>query len=63
VAVSSKIALARIQANRIAGAIIKSKGNNAFLGVNGSLNFGVRPDFDETVDGLVRKDSKLLLAP
>ncbi len=60
---SSKIALAYIQANRIAGAIIKSKGNNDFLGVNGSLHFGVRQDFDETIDGLARKDSKLLLAP
>jgi hypothetical protein len=43
---SSKITSAYIQANGIAGAriTIKSKGNNDFLGVNGSLHFGVRQD-------------------
>jgi hypothetical protein len=60
---TSKIASAYIQANRIAGAIIKSKGSNDFLGVNGSLHFGVRQGFDKTADGLARKDSKLRLAP
>ncbi len=61
---NSKVASAYIQAHRIAGKVIKAKGDNKFLGSDGSIHTGVRNDFRDTVDGaLVRKDQKYIDAP
>lgn len=60
---NSKIASGFVQAHRIAAEVIKSGGNNAFLGVGGTPHVGVRSDFDETCNGLTRKDKKVFSAP
>jgi hypothetical protein len=60
---NSKIASGFIQAHRIAAQVIKAGGDNKFLGVGGTPHVGVRKDFHQTDDGLVRKDSKTFAAP
>ncbi len=56
---NSKIASGYIQAHRIAAQVIKSGGNNKFLGVGGSIHAGVRKDFYPTKTGLLRRDKKV----
>ena len=58
-----KIASGYIQAHRIAAEVVKSRGDNKFLGVGGNIHSGVRKDFTETATGLVRKDKKIIKAP
>ena len=54
---SSKIANAFVLAGRIADKIIALKGSNEFLsGVKGSIAAGVRGDFVELDDGIMRQD-------
>ena len=60
---NSKIASGFVQAYRIAGEVIKHGGDNCFLGVGGTPHVGVRSDFDETANGLARKDNKVFKAP
>ena len=60
---SHKIANAFVQANRIARKVIKSGGDNKFIGNGGSISVGVREDFKATKTGNARKDGKLLNAP
>jgi hypothetical protein len=60
---NAKIASGFIQAHRIAAQVIKAGGSNKFLGVGGTPHVGVRKDFHQTNDGLVRKDSKIFAAP
>ena len=60
---SSKIAQAFIQAHRIAKQVIKSGGENEFLGVGGSISVDVRKDFKPTESGAARKDGKHIRAP
>ena len=60
---SCKIANAFVQANRIAKKVIKSGGDNKFIGNGGSISVDVRKDFKVTATGVARKDGKLLKAP
>ena len=61
---NSKIASAYIQAYRIAGKVIKEKGDNSFCGTTGDLHCGVREDFRERKEGgLIRNDGKHIAAP
>ena len=60
---SHKIAQAFIQAHRIAKKVIKSGGENKFLGVGGTISVGVRKDFKTTASGVARKDGKRIKAP
>ena len=60
---SCKIASGYVQAYRIAEKIIKVKGDNGFLGSNGTPHVGIRKDFHETEKGLSRKDGKVFGAP
>ena len=54
---SSKVANAFVLAGRVADKIIASKGSNEFLsGVKGSITSGVRGDFVELDDGIMRQD-------
>ena len=43
--------------------ICKVKGDNGFLGSNGTPHVGIRKDFHETEKGLSRKDGKVFGAP
>ena len=54
---------ASIQAHRIAKKVIKTGGENKFLGVGGSISVGVRKDFMATESGVARKDGKCIKAP
>ena len=60
-----KIASAYIQAYRIAGKVIKAKGNNNFIGSGGDgIHCHVNSDFKPTCDGgLARKDGKVIEPP
>jgi len=49
-----------IQARRIATKLIAAKGANDFLGAGGSIHVGVGCGFEETCDGLVRRDGKVV---
>ena len=61
---SSKIASGFIQAHRLAKRIIEHGGDNCFLsGGSGGISTGVRKDFDETSNGLTRKDAQILPSP
>ena len=56
---SSKIASGFIQAHRLARRIIEHGGDNCFLlGGSGGISTGVAKDFDETLNGLTRKDAQ-----
>jgi hypothetical protein len=59
----AKIASASVQANRIAKRVIKMGGSNDFLAVKGSISVGVRDDFQQTKNGLRRKDTLVFAAP
>ena len=54
----SQIALGYVQAYRIANDNVRAGGENVFLGVGGNIHQHIQKDFNETVDGLVRKDKK-----
>ena len=60
---SHKIGQAFVQCSRIAKKVVKSGGDNKFLGVGGKISVGVRQDFKATANGVARKDGKLLKAP
>jgi hypothetical protein len=60
---NAKIASGFIQAHHIAAHAIKAGGANKFLGISSTPHAGVRKDFHQTDDGLVRKDSKLFPDP
>jgi len=55
-----KIASGYILARRIATKLIAAKGANDFLGAGGSIHVGVGCGFEETCDGLVRRDGKVV---
>jgi hypothetical protein len=60
---NARIASGFIQAHRIAAQVIKAGGDNKFIGVGVTPHAGVRKDFHQTDNGLVRKDSKIFAAP
>ena len=59
---SCKIARAFVQVLRLAKKVLLSRGKNDFLLAKGKkgLHCGIAEDFDDTTDGIKRKDSKLL---
>ena len=60
---SCKIASGYVQANRIASKVIHHRGDNIFLsGSNGGISTGVSKDFDESREGLTRKDGQVFIA-
>ena len=58
-----KIASGYVQAYRIAAKVIAAKGGNSFLGAGGTIHVGVSGDFNETDNGLERKDGVAVAAP
>jgi hypothetical protein len=61
---NAKIAPGFVQAHWIAAEVIKAKGDNAFLGVDGTPHVGIWKDFHETDNGrLHRKDDKVFGPP
>ena len=58
-----KIASGYIQAYRIAAKVIAAKGDNSFLGGDGTVHVGVNQDFDESLNGMKRKDGAVVAAP
>ena len=61
---SSKIARGYVQCHRLMGKVIKENGGNSFVrkGQNG-LSCGISDDFNDTSDGIKRKDGKTIAAP
>ena len=61
---SSKIASGFIQAHRLAKRVIEHGGDNCFLsGGSGGISTGVTKDFDETSNGLTRRDAQTFPSP
>jgi hypothetical protein len=60
---AKKIASAYVQANRIAKRVINMGGSNDFLAMKGSISVSVRDDFQQTKNGLRRKDTLVFAAP
>ena len=58
-----KIARSYVLAHRIAKKVIEHEGDNTFLGSEKGLHCGVREDFDDTIDGVRRKDGRRIGAP
>jgi hypothetical protein len=58
-----KDCLSYVEANRIAKRVFKMGGSNDFLAVKGSTSVGVRDDFQQTKDGLRRKDTLVFASP
>jgi hypothetical protein len=59
----TKIASAYVQAIQIAKRVIKMGGSNDFLAVKGSFSVSIRDDFQQSKDGLQRKDTLVFAAP